>query len=69
MTFLGVKKVVFWTFSMFVMSCTEVLYSLFLALICSLLCEFVARKVDISPLKLKFRFKNLLILAVFGGYF
>ena len=52
-------------------SCSEVVWALFLALKCPILGAFSARKVDIRPLKSKFRVKfwpsERAILTIFGA--
>ena len=58
LTILGVKKVVFLTFSKFFLSCLESVWALFSALKGPLLGVFSAPKVDKWPLKSKFSVKN-----------
>ena len=69
LTILGVKKVVFWTFSKIFWSCLRSVRALFSTLKGLLLVVFPAPKVDKWPQKLNFSVKNLLILTLWGVIF
>ena len=70
LTILGAKKVVFLTFWKLVLSYSEVVWALFSALKGPILVMFLARKVDIWPLKSKFMVKiwpsESVILTILG---